>query len=329
MKTLVFTLCSNNYLAHAKTLGDSLRLTNPGIRFVIGLVDKWDPVIDYKYFDPSDVIQCHEIGFPFFDEMLANYNVIEFNTAVKPFYIEYLFRKFGQENRILYIDPDIVIYSSLSGLVKLLDTNNIVLTPNLTKASEKVTTGELASLRHGMYNLGFIGLRYSEETLRFITWWQDRLRKYCIIDKPQGLFVDQKWIDLAPLFFSGILISHDVGYNMAWWNLSERKLLKSGDRYYVNDLSQELIFFHFSGFRPGSEYYTGRVNHPDFSFKARPELLEIFNDYSKSLSLNGLENYSAKKPLLNFAVAKQSASVNFKKRVKARLKKIINNSLGF
>ena len=36
---LAFTICSVNYLAQARTLGDSLRQTNPDWHFVIGLVD--------------------------------------------------------------------------------------------------------------------------------------------------------------------------------------------------------------------------------------------------------------------------------------------------
>ena len=37
--TIAFTICSINYLAQARTLGDSLKATNPDVRFFIGLVD--------------------------------------------------------------------------------------------------------------------------------------------------------------------------------------------------------------------------------------------------------------------------------------------------
>ena len=37
---IVFTLCSINYLAQAKTLGDSVLRHNPGYKFIIGLIDK-------------------------------------------------------------------------------------------------------------------------------------------------------------------------------------------------------------------------------------------------------------------------------------------------
>ena len=42
----VFTVCSANYLAQAKTLGQSLHQHNPDYHFVIGLVDRISPELD-------------------------------------------------------------------------------------------------------------------------------------------------------------------------------------------------------------------------------------------------------------------------------------------
>ena len=108
MKNIVFTLCSNNYLAHAKTLGDSVRSTNPDFHFIIGLVDKRNPAIDYSFFKDFEIIDYDKIGFSFFHEMIVQYNVIEFNTAVKPFYLEYLLNRYGIGSKVFYIDPDIL-----------------------------------------------------------------------------------------------------------------------------------------------------------------------------------------------------------------------------
>jgi len=274
MKTIIFTLCSNNYLAHAKTLGDSVKEFCPDSEFIIGLVDQFDPEIDYNFFKPFDIIKFDQIGFDCFDDMLANYNIIEFNTAVKPYYLEFLLKKYGPGSKVYYIDPDIKMYSDVQLLNVLLDSNDIVLTPNLTEMPKEVDSGELASLRHGMFNLGFIGVRYSDEGLKFVDWWQKRLRFHCLIDKPRGIFVDQKWVDLAPLFFKRICVFNHKGHNMAWWNLSERKLVEIDDKYFVNNDKEELVFFHFSGYKPGSPNYTGRnLNDPEYSFEKKPDFL--------------------------------------------------------
>lgn len=319
MHNIIFTLCSNNYLAHAKTLGDSINHNNPEVRFLIGLVDHKDPVIDYEKEVGHEIVECDSIGFPCFKEMLTYYNIIEFNTAVKPYYFEYFFKRFGADSRILYLDPDIVVYRSLQSLFSLLNQSDILLTPNLILATEEVNSGELVSLRHGMYNLGFIGIRQTTESMRFLTWWQKRLYKHCVIRKSKGLFVDQKWIDLAPLFFTGICIIRDPGYNMAWWNLAERKLTKHKGTYFVNDPLNPLYFFHFSGYTPGSNQFSGRNNNQnEYFFDSHPELIELFNSYASRLMRNGFEKMLRLKPLLRF----KETEINHQSGIILRFKKI-------
>ncbi len=324
MSDIIFTLCSNNYLAHAKTLGDSVKKYDPDVHFVIGLVDEFHPDLDYNQFKDFEIIKYDAIGYPFFKDMIAAYNIIEFNTSVKPYYIDYLFNRYGGDTKVLYIDPDIAAYASLRPLFDLLDQHSIILTPNLTQEPEDVAPGELASLRHGVYNLGFIGVRNTGEGVRFTKWWEKRLRYHCIIDKPRGIFVDQKWVDLAPIYFRDMHVIYHPGYNMAWWNLDERKLVENGGRYYVNDQQHELKFFHFSGYQPGSVNYTGRnINSTEHSFEKRPELVGIFKEYNQALQANGFATLSQLKPLLHFGTAKKKAPKTFKGKVKAGIKSIL------
>lgn len=65
---------------------------------------------------------------------------------------------------------------------------------------------------------------------------------------PRALFVDQRWIDLAPgLFGDSYLIRHP-GYNVAYWNLGHRHVTHAPSGWRVN--GQELAFFHYSGLDP-------------------------------------------------------------------------------
>ena len=307
MQIQFFTLCSNNYLAFAKTLGDSLLRHHPDAQFAIGLVDLYDPLIDYSVFAPFELLDQESIGCPDFKGMLERYDVIEFNTAVKPFYFEFLMNRVGADGKVIYLDPDIVVYRPLNSLLGLLDENAILLTPNLLNPPlNEVSLGELASLRHGMFNLGFIAVNNTVEAQKFITWWQVRLRKYCLIKKSSGLFVDQKWVDLAPLYFSGIMILRDPGYNMAWWNLDERKLLFSTDGYFVNDFEHPLYFFHFSGFSPDNPRLTSRLDAHIKLTEHNPEILDqLFSDYASRLKASGHSRYSVLKPVLKFHSAKK------------------------
>jgi hypothetical protein len=167
-KALYFTLCSNNYLPFALALGASVRKFLPDAQFIIGLVDDRDAQVDYSAFAEFEVIPCFDLGYPEFEGMLSRYNIIEFNTAVKPFYFEYLFRSFPDVDQIFYLDPDLLFYQSPEVLGREFGDSEILLTPNLIFTQHQPSTGELASLRHGMYNLGFIGLKRGEESFRLI-----------------------------------------------------------------------------------------------------------------------------------------------------------------
>jgi glycosyltransferase involved in cell wall biosynthesis len=102
-------------------------------------------------------------------------------------------------------------------------------------------------MRSGSYNLGFLALARSDTTETFLRWWQERIFDRCIARVEQGLFVDQKWIDLVPGMFDGVHILTDPGYNVAYWNLHSRKL-RISEEIQVN--GRPLAFFHFSGIDP-------------------------------------------------------------------------------
>jgi len=124
----VFTLCSTNYLAHAKTLGDSLERHNPDYQFVIGLVDRVSQGVQPSFWEPHELIPVENLGIDGFEEMVARYDVVELNTAVKPFYIEYLYRRDPSVDAVIYLDPDILIYASLAPIVETLCAHSIVVT---------------------------------------------------------------------------------------------------------------------------------------------------------------------------------------------------------
>ena len=293
-------------------------------RFIIGLVDRIDPELDYSQWSEFEFLPCFDIGYPEFEEMLKAYNIIEFNTAVKPFYFEYLFLNHPEVDRIYYIDPDILFYQSPELLDREWTSNaSIQLTPNLLHLPEQLVRGELASLKHGYNNLGYIGMQRGVETDRIIQWWKERLTTHCKLDKCRGIFVDQKWMDLAPLFFNGIVSVKHPGWNMAWWNLSERKLGKDEQGYFVNDPKIPLVFFHFSGFKPGATTMTERIQSAEFDMESEGALRELFDNYEKELLTNCFETLSKKKPLLKF----HEPPNEFKHRIGRKLKSKMTNAI--
>jgi hypothetical protein len=130
------------------------------------------------------------------------------------------------------------------------------LTPHLLDPETddlSIKDNEICALKHGTYNLGFFAVKTSGQGLQFINWWSERLIKFCYDDIPGGLFTDQRWCDLAPVFFDNLLIIRDRGFNVATWNISHRVLSRTskGD-ILAGDCV--LRFYHFTSFDSGDGY---------------------------------------------------------------------------
>lgn len=249
LKTVVFTIASKNYFAYVRTLMQSLEKTNSHLdRYAVVVDDLDDTFISLPR--NFELLDLDKLNLPHPNQMKFRYDIMELNTAVKPFAILKLFETY---ERVIYFDPDIYVYKKLKPIEDALDAgNNFVLTPHYNGLFEDdgMHPDEPDMMRAGIYNLGFIALNKCADTLEMVTWWADKLEKQCINEQSKGIFVDQKWIDLVPGFYDHVCILRHSGLNVAYWNLSHRKIIKNGDDFEVN--GEPLIFFHFSGLNPNN-----------------------------------------------------------------------------
>ena len=275
----IFTICSNNYLGQAIALGNSVNSQNPEYKFSIFLCDEKSELIDYSLIKHNII----EIGIiePRIYELAKKYNIIELNTAVKPKIFQYIFEITGV-NKAMYLDPDIFVYNSLSGLERELNTNSTLLTPHIFNSipHDGKTPSENTFLNYGIYNLGFLALKRDDNTKQLLNWWKNITYNICFIQPANGIFVDQLPMNMAPLFFSGVKIITDVGYNMAPWNLHERRLEQTNNEYIVNG-NTTLKFYHFSSFNFDSLELPNHYNR--YNLAERSDLLVIYQNYQNEL----------------------------------------------
>ena len=241
------TIISKNYLALARTLADSFHRFHPEMPFFVLLVDEVE-----DYFKPEDekfyLVGIDELNIPDINSFCFKYNILELNTAVKPYFLLRLFEKYCL-NKLIYFDPDILITEKVSHLFELLDTYSVILVPHITEPIEdSFKPSELDLLQAGTYNLGFIALAGIPTTRRLLSWWQKRVYEEGLLAPARGMHVDQKWIDLVPGLFENVLILREPGYNVAYWNLHSRILSILDGHITVN--GEPGYFFHFSGFDP-------------------------------------------------------------------------------
>ena len=256
-----FTSITPNYLAKARVLCKTLKQHNPDCRFFLGLTGDVPEGVNPAA-EPFDaILLTSELDLiPQKDIFFFNHTITEICTAVKPALALTIMQKYHAQ-KVVYLDPDIMVFSHLGELETLLDSHSMIFTPHQTDFEDDdsyVVSNEILFLKRGTYNLGFFAVKADETGLRFLNWWHSRVMLYCFDDDYElikvleplgllGLFTDQKWIDLVPAFFDGYYILKNAGYNVSTWNMTKRKIRKvSDDSYTIND--QPLMFFHFSGF---------------------------------------------------------------------------------
>lgn len=298
--TYYFTSITSNYLAKARVLCKSLKQFNPDCKFALGISDDLpehvsidsEPFDLILFTDHIDIIPQKELFF-------FMHSVTEICTAVKPAIALTLMLKYNAE-KVVYLDPDIMVFSALDELEGLLDTHSMIFTPHQTDFEDDnryIVSNEILFLKRGTYNLGFFAVRRDETGIRFLNWWHSRLMRYCFDDDYEllnllspsgllGLFTDQKWIDLVPAFFDGYYVLKAPGYNVSTWNMTRRVIKRIGqDGYTINGLP--LFFFHFSGYDSG-----GHHNEMLEAMRYNPEnvdALHLTKQYELALSMNGQE----------------------------------------
>lgn len=321
--TIAFTICSVNYFAQAHTLGESLSKTNPNIRFFIGVVDRLDSKsIKSELLPPYQLVEVHQIGIERFEDLCGNYDITELNTAVKPYYIDYFFKTYQDAESVIYLDPDIIVYQPLTQLEEHLRQHPVVVTPHITTPYlDDKWQSEEDLVKTGIYNLGFIGVGRSEIGLKFVEWWKIKLFDGAYIDLCNGLFTDQHWIDLVPIFFDNVWIEYHLGYNVAYWNLHERFCSLKGNEWYINQ-DFPLIFFHYSGFNPfKSDIVSKYQNRIDF--ESRPDITPLFEYYRNKLLSNN-QAYWQDFPCVYIKPKKIKRYVRVRKWVKKPFEMMLN-----
>jgi len=276
-KFAVFTVCNIAYLPKALVLAESIYKHHKYFLNII-IFDKKHPITLPTEF--VDITWVEDIGFPEWKQLAFLYDIIEFSTSLKPFIALQLL---AQYEKVIFLDPDTAVFSSLEPILEDLNKDPVVLTPHYRKPQPDTDTeSDLAMMRFGSLNLGFFAVRKSAESEEFLSWWSRRCIDFSFMESQFGLSTDQKWVSIAPCFFDFLRISFNSGYNAAPWNTFERQitLLKDG-KYFLGDGSL-LVFFHFSNFDHSDPQYLNKRASSEKNISY--ELLEKLGlDYSCNL----------------------------------------------
>ena len=283
-RVFVFTSAALNYLPKIRVLFSSLRYHHPNWNLQLLLAESLTDELDIET-EPFDVIvPFTDLGIPNYHPWSFCHTLTELATAIKPFMLLSLLSQSNEADKIIYLDPDIAVFSPLHDVIAALESAAIVLTPHQTKPEtdlDAVIDNEIGSLKHGVSNLGFLAIRNSPTAKQFANWWSQRCYFFCRADICNGLFTDQRWIDLVPGLFEDVKILHSSRLNLSTWNITTRELGRDANKGYLVD-EEQLGFYHFTGFDSGAHRLMALKNG-----KGNPHLEDIIRWYEKQLKKNG------------------------------------------
>ncbi len=332
MNKVAFTICAKNYLGLAQLLENSIKTHNDDIVFFIFVADEFTNTENL----PNNVIIAKNslnISNDLWNDMSFKYDLTEFCTAIKPYCFSYLFKKYTNNVKCLYFDPDIAVFNSLNSIYDKLKNDSIFLTPHIVTL-QKDYTGTLAEQKYlysGMFNLGFVGMKSDKISNNIIEWWEERLKFGCFKSQSENYFTDQKWIDFLPILCPvGMHISFDLGNNLAPWNFYEREVIVIDNEYYiVNRLNNsveekyKLNFVHFSGYDYNSMISGIHLQNNISSFECPEDVRSILLEYEKELKDSNFIKYSNLQYSYNY-FSDGSKLHEFQRRIYRRLSEDFN-----
>ena len=259
MRICCYTSFTLAYVGRALVLARSIKRAHPEWDLCAVVIDEPPAESDLDRLTRTfDIVRYpQQLGIPAWRGWLFKHDIVEACTAVKGHVLVHLLELY---DAVVYLDPDVVVFSPFEGLEESLNRYAVLLTPHQTEPNTTqsfIRDNEATSLLFGSYNLGFLAVKRSPEGLRFARWWANMLHDACYDDIRSGVFTDQKYCDLGPGLFDGVHIVRDPGWNVASWNLSARDIAitRRGD---IRVDGRPLVFYHFSKIGQEGDAMTAR-----------------------------------------------------------------------
>lgn len=262
------SLCSRQYLPTALTACKSLHEHHPDTSIFLLLVDiSWIDLSLLSFHFPFVQFISYE-SLVAFEEIPTFYNDLELCCSLKPLLISHLSDTLDVDFLIYFDSDSWFVRPFISELINIISSHSVILFPHINHICIK---DEFLSLRHGLFNAGFIVCNL-HTCQSFLSWWSDRCRSHCFLEPNQNLFVDQNWLSLVPFLFDNVLIFKDPLFlNIGYWNFKQAS-------------SDIVAHYHLSGWISNDQEITAD---------------SLFSRFSDALVSSHIENLSSYNYYLN------------------------------
>lgn len=174
---------------------------------------------------------------------------IEYYFTLSPYLPLYILKQFPGVHRITTLDADILFYSDPDVIFTRYEDASVLITPhNFSPGLEALTVT-------GIYNVSFQSFRNDMNALTCLNQWRADCRDWCYdyLDKENGRYADQKYLDNWKNDYQGVQEIRIPGTGLAPWNLLSHHLEEKDGKFLVDD--QPLIYFHFHGLKLSGRHF--------------------------------------------------------------------------
>lgn len=242
---VVCSLSTKSHVPLMNTLANSVRRHFSG-RIYLLVVDSDDSSLIPE---GTTLVRLSDVIEPsVWQDMVRRYNILELCCALKSFLMRFLARTVGCP--IIYMDADTYMLGPMDALLPERPDFSVFLTPHLLYPfSGELHAEEIGMLCVGVYNGGMIGVGLGSDGIRFLDWWLDRVSRYAYDSREQGVFTDQKWLDLVPCFFKDVQISRAPGLNLGHWRVCSERDFALNPAGKLTFCGEPITVMHMSGFK--------------------------------------------------------------------------------
>ena len=220
------TVSSLSHLYKVAALFDSVREQEPAMPLAVLIVDAKPGFESGMFAHLEKVTVCFPADLkkvPLAESIFNKYHKKSQQDALrwsaKSLLMTFLLEHQGYE-RALYVDNDIYFFGPFRFLFKALESHPLILTPHRRPLDPFDHPDKFhLDFRDGQFNGGFIGA--AQSGLEALKWWPRACLYKCERDDPNGLFVDQKYMDVLFTRTDNAKVIRHEGCNVAVWNLEE------------------------------------------------------------------------------------------------------------
>jgi hypothetical protein len=310
------TYFDDNYLSRGLALHHSLQRHAPGARlWVLCLTESCHQAL--RALDLPGLVPCRLADFEAADPQVAatraSRSTVEYYFTCSPAWMLFVLDREQDAEWVTYLDSDLLFFDSPEPIYDELSSAAVAIIPHRY-------TARIAKMRkHGIYNVGWVGVRNDAEGRRVIDWWRRKCIEWCHDYVDGDRFADQGYLNAFPALSQRVKVIENVGANLAPWNIGNHRIALIGGRVMIDE-NIPLIFFHFQGVKKDLGCFvfnSHRLYRAPFSADVRHHLYKPYVDELLSIekALTPPAETSASKP------KRLSAHLNFRQLAANRLRK--------